>query len=246
VDNEFKLSGIVIGAVDYKEKDKLITIFSLELGKITAKLVGVKNKNAKLKWASQIFCFAEFMLVRRGEFYTVIGASQIESFYDLTADYSKFLIGQALVEMLNVATQPVTISEKLFIETAKALNVLTYSDSVCNLVVLTKYILILLQFGGYGIDFDNCNHCKNKLFNVICFDKNLGELTCGPCANNYSQEISKKTYNFLKLINSTEVASMASIKIKDEDLFEIVPLLCYNFEDKFGKKIKTFKNILNQ
>ena len=41
---QIKFTGIVLKSVDYKEKDKLLTIFSLELGKITATLKGVKQE----------------------------------------------------------------------------------------------------------------------------------------------------------------------------------------------------------
>ena len=57
---------------DYKEKDKLVEIFSVELGKITAILKGCKAPTAKLKFAFQPFCFAEFSVIRAGKFYQVI------------------------------------------------------------------------------------------------------------------------------------------------------------------------------
>ena len=50
-----KIKGIVISSIDYKDKDKLITIFSLEKGLITAKLTGVKNPKAKMKPLKRFF-----------------------------------------------------------------------------------------------------------------------------------------------------------------------------------------------
>ena len=65
---EERLKGIVISAKDFKEADKLLTLFTLEKGIVYAKLVGVKKPNAKLKPAKEIFCFADFDVVSKGEF----------------------------------------------------------------------------------------------------------------------------------------------------------------------------------
>ena len=63
------IKGIVLSSYDYKEKDKLVEIFSAEQGKIIAILKGCKAPSAKLKFAFQPFCFAEFSIIRSGKFY---------------------------------------------------------------------------------------------------------------------------------------------------------------------------------
>ena len=63
--DDLKYKGIVLAARDHKEKDKLVTLFTLEQGKITALLKGVKAPKAKLAFAAQLFCFGEFLLVTR-------------------------------------------------------------------------------------------------------------------------------------------------------------------------------------
>ena len=42
---ELKTKGIVIKAIDYKDSDKLVTIFSPDLGLIRARARGVKKNN---------------------------------------------------------------------------------------------------------------------------------------------------------------------------------------------------------
>lgn len=45
------VNGIVLRAVDYKDSDKIITLFTIEKGIITAGAKGVKKAGAKLKFA---------------------------------------------------------------------------------------------------------------------------------------------------------------------------------------------------
>ena len=62
---EVKVNGVILRAADYNENDKIITLLTAESGKITAAVKGVKKAGAKLRFAAQPFCFAEFVLARR-------------------------------------------------------------------------------------------------------------------------------------------------------------------------------------
>ena len=64
---EEKLSGIVVGGVNYGESDKILNIFTLEKGMVSAKIKGVKKAGAKLKFASEPFCFAEYVFSKSGD-----------------------------------------------------------------------------------------------------------------------------------------------------------------------------------
>lgn len=86
---EIKTEAIVVQSLDYKDDDKLLTLFSPSLGKITAGIRGVKKPKAKLAFASQPFCFAEYVLAEKGGRYTVISAYLHESFFELRTDLEK-------------------------------------------------------------------------------------------------------------------------------------------------------------
>ena len=87
---EVKVNALMLRAADYNENDKILTLLTAENGKITAGIKGVKKAGAKLKFAAQPFCFAEYILSKKGDKYTVINASETESFYDLRTDINKF------------------------------------------------------------------------------------------------------------------------------------------------------------
>lgn len=240
---EYKISGIVIASLDYKERDKLIAIYSVELGKVTAVLRGVKNKNAKLKFASQLFCFAEFILVKRGEFFTVTSAEQIESFYDITKDYSKFLAGEVILEIVNQSAEVGEINEKYFLHMLKALRSLTYDD-VNEMLVLLKFLLISFAVGGYNINFDQCNVCSGRLIGEIFFNFDIGAVTCKTCSGHYAYSLSAKEYNLLKIINNSDIEQLKTIKVVTSDLISLIALLNKNFENQFTKKLKIINNFL--
>ena len=69
------VNAVMLRASDYNENDKILTLLTAEKGKITAGIKGVKKAAAKLKFAAQPFCFAEYVLSERGGRYTVVKAS---------------------------------------------------------------------------------------------------------------------------------------------------------------------------
>ena len=92
------MSGVVIGATDYKESDKLISILTPTLGLIRAHMRGVKKEKAKLKFAAMPFAFCEYSLMRRGDFYTVKTATQIESLLGVSKTPETYVTASVLLE----------------------------------------------------------------------------------------------------------------------------------------------------
>ena len=57
-----KVKAVVIGGVNVKEKDKLISLYTLEKGKMSVSMKGVRGDKAKLKSAKEIFSFGDFVV----------------------------------------------------------------------------------------------------------------------------------------------------------------------------------------
>ena len=102
---EIKDKAILLKSLDYKEKDKLLDLFSLENGKITASLRGVRSPNAKLKFAGEPLNLVEYTLVNRNGKLTVTGATLISSFFSIATNYLAYtcvcVIQEVLSKVLN-------------------------------------------------------------------------------------------------------------------------------------------------
>ena len=99
---EEKCRAIVLRAVDYKDNDKILTLFSLEYGIISSAIRGVKKPKAKLKFAAQPFCFCEYVFNVKGDKRSVISADIIESFYPtLDANYLVLAIAGLILSLVS-------------------------------------------------------------------------------------------------------------------------------------------------
>ena len=194
-DMELIVNALMLRAADYKENDKILTLLTAERGKISAGIKGVKKAAAKLKFAAQPFCFAEYVLSNRGGKYTVINASENESFYDLRTDINKFYAASAASEAANALTYEGDECRPIFYGCVKALSEMCVGGESSALI---RFLLSALKQSGYGINAENCVHCGAPLFREdrLRFDMDAGSFTCGDCGNGLGA--SRVTYNVIR------------------------------------------------
>lgn len=239
---EIKVNGIVLSVTEYGEKDALLTIFTAELGKITAKIRGVKSDRAKFKHACQPFCFGEWVCSRKGEYFTVTSFSLIDNFYDLTLDYDNFVLCTTFLEICNKILRPNIISEELFVALITSLKNIVYEE-INKYLVAVKFYLIATSILGYTLSFDCCGSCGLNIKSDIYLSNVTNDFCCVPCSNRNGQLTSREEYNILKIINYTAFDKLSTIKIKNEVLIKVLVILKYNLENIFNSKIISFSKI---
>jgi DNA repair protein RecO (recombination protein O) len=195
---ELVVNAVMVRSVDYRDNDKILTLLTAERGKITAGIRGVKRAGAKLKFAAQPFCFAEYVLTEKGGKYTVINASENESFYDLRMDIGKFYAASAVCEAAEALTFEGDECRDIFYETINALT------NICNgdeSEALLKFLLTALEKSGYAVNCDNCAECGVSLVgnDRVRFDMDAGTFTCIDCGQGALS--SRVTYNELRKLS---------------------------------------------
>ena len=150
---EVKTEAIVLQAIDYKDNDKLLTLFSPSLGKITAGIRGVKKPTAKLAFAAQPFCFAEYVLAEKGGRYTVTSAYLHESFFSLRLDLDAFYAACAAAEACKILVPENERYDSTFIGFAECLKSLSLSEEEKGEAVI-GFLLVVLRESGYPVDLN--------------------------------------------------------------------------------------------
>lgn len=230
---ELTVTGIVLKTMPYKDKDKIIHIFTLELGVVSGILKGVASPNSKMKFAGQPFCFGKFDLVKSNDFYVVKGVDLIETFFDITSDYDSFRFCNFMLEVCKNIMKPNIISESLFITLLKSLQAIVYNQ-VCIKLVVCKYILRVLEIIGYKLNFDNCDNCGMKFVGDIKFDEYAGTFRCSSCSGGVV--VSKQLFVSLKIISNTDFDRLSSIKLNDGCLSAMIDLLVEDLSQRLNCK----------
>ncbi len=230
-----KVKAIVIGATDYKEKGKRITLFSLEKGKIHATLKSVKSSKAKLKFAKELFCFGDFFIEIPSMIVTNVDIEN--NMFELTKDIDKYYIACAILEIVNTVLHENEQNTPLFLETLRALGVIAYED-VNDKYVLIKYLLSVFAFMGYSLALSNCCICGEKFSGKRYLNLDFGEVVCLACKSANCIEISARAGTALKLLNETEYNKLFTLKLAKGSEDEALNILNINFDRRFGKKLK--------
>jgi DNA repair protein RecO (recombination protein O) len=232
---EEKLTGIVLSGVAYGESDKILSIYTLEKGAISAKIKGVKKAGAKLKFASEPFCFAEFLFSSKLDKKTVIGATLLESFYPIREDIKKYFAGGVVLEFVKHFTKENIVNEDLFFLVVNTLKELAYNNDK-TIYSLVKFLIDALRVTGYALNLGGCVDCGKNVEGRTYFDYNNGGFYCEECFNGYGREINSSTLKELKMIDKGE----------DLDCEPIRPLrlLDYYLSNKTDEKIASLKELI--
>lgn len=231
---EEKYSGIVLNSVSYGENDKILTIFTLEKGILSAKIKGVKKAGAKMKFASEPFCFAEFVFASKNGLRTVIGASLTDSFYPVREDIRKFFAAGAVAEFVKKFIREGIVSEKLFMLVINALKSLAYGEVRFD-VVLASFLTEGLREAGYGLNSDGCFNCGCDICGRTFFDYSVGGFLCEDCFNGTGREVNNSTYRSLAAISAGKEVPDATKCLK---------LLNFYITTKAEESIKSLQELI--
>lgn len=171
---EIKVKALCVRSVDYRDNDSLITLASLERGKITAVVRGSKKQTSKLRFSASLFCFAEYILtVSKSGRYTVTGCDLIDGFYALREDVEKFYVASISAEILEKNLY--LPNDKLILTTLKTLKSLCYNEKemVSAIIEYTYKAMLCL---GYSLPKIECKVCGLK--RDLYFDKTTLDFVC--------------------------------------------------------------------
>lgn len=244
--DEIKLKGIVINAKDYKDSDKIVTIFSAEKGLIRARVRGVKKNKAKLAFAVQPFAFIEFMLSARDGFYTVINATSIDQFYNVTSDFDDYIFMLACLEVVQKTVKENETPVDLFVLLLNALKLVSY-ENVSSMNVFIKFMIEAMGYLGFKFIFDKCACCGETLNeNNVGFSYEFNGLLCTKCLNKFDHlELNKVEYLILKNISSININKIGTLHFPSrEDKISIISLLVKVFRLLTDEEILTIKEFL--
>lgn len=175
---DFKTDALLLRACDYGENDKIVTLLTSDRGKLSAGVKGVKKAGAKLRFAAQPFCFAEYVLAGRGERNTVVSASLHDGFYSLREDVSKYYAAACVCEACDRLSYEAAESGYFLLAAVDALRRIGEDDPAFALVV---FLCKALELAGYPVRAENCALCGKPLSGRMRFDFSSGAFCCEDC-----------------------------------------------------------------
>ncbi|MBR5701921.1 MAG: DNA repair protein RecO, partial [Oscillospiraceae bacterium] len=82
--------GMVIRTVDYRDNDRILTLFTAESGRVDAKARNCRKATSPLLACTQPFTYGEYQLFYHKNKYIIDQGEVLESFYPLREDVEKY------------------------------------------------------------------------------------------------------------------------------------------------------------
>ena len=173
-----EVKGLVIRTVDIKETDRLITVFTEEMGVITALARGARSLKSRKMAATMQFCYSSFVLYKQGDKYTVKEAELIESFFDIRASVEGLALAAYIAEVLSYVTVEESEREllRLSLNSLYAISKAKYSLEKIKACFEIRAASIL----GFMPDILACTKCKATGGDFF-FDIMGGVIECASC-----------------------------------------------------------------
>lgn len=182
---------IVLRHADYREHDRMLTLFSPTLGRVEALCRGCKKMGSPLLNCSEWFAFGEYVLYTGKGRMTVVSCNLTESFYPLRSDWDKLKYATYMLSVCEAMVQPNEANVYLFTLLCRSLSRLCYQERPA-LAVTAAFLLHGAAISGYRPRLSHCVKCGRRLEEreIRHFDPEDGGLVCPECSEMMDRLIS--------------------------------------------------------
>lgn len=233
-----KTDGIVLRETEYRDTDKLLTVLTRDLGKVTVKARGVKSRTSRLKPACQLLAFSELTLLERQGRYVITEATAKEIFPRLRDDIELLSLASYFAQVTETVAQeedPVPELLSLLLNALYALCVLQKPQKLVKAV----FELRLTCIAGFLPDLRGCAVCGRE--ECEHFNITQGVLQCASCRSENTggirMPVSAGTLAAMRYIAEAEPKRLFSFSLSEASLAELDALsesyLCMRLERGF-------------
>ena len=204
----YKAEGIVLRQTPLAEADRILTIYTRELGKVRAVARGVRRPKSKLGGHLEPLCHVAVSLAEGRNLDTVSEAEVIQSFSGLEDDLERLSKGIYLSELVDAFSPDRLANRQVFDLLLDALDRLQCSERLVNL--LLSFETKLLGLSGYGPELRQCVECGLDLEAADhLFSSAAGGAVCPSCRASTSGAMTLVPLDAMKVLRFLQREDLA-------------------------------------
>lgn len=187
--DSLSFKGIVISSSEYKDKDRLLSVLTRDLGLITIMAKGIAKMNSRHAFLSMSFVFCDFTVTKSGAFYYLKEASIIENNMGLSSSLEGMTVAYHMSELIRFSSFDNMPTEDLYELTNYAFYHLSHKPEDYK-VIYVAFNWRLLYLLGFNKVYDYCDRCGEE-FNTNSFlyvDIDNSHIVCQNCCSSYEKE----------------------------------------------------------
>ncbi|MFH0769519.1 MAG: DNA repair protein RecO [Chloroflexota bacterium] len=213
----YQTEAIIIKKTRLGEADRILTLYTPDMGKIQGVAKGVRRPKSKLAGHLELLTHSLVSLARGRNLDTIIGSQTIDSFLPLKSDLELTSYALYVTELVNQFTAEHIQNRPLFQSFLETMQQLCQSDN--SELILRYFELQLLTEVGYRPQLQECVTCHQPLQPVTnSFSSSAGGMLCPDCCQNQplAYPISVNALKVLRLLQSSDWNPARQLKINLE------------------------------
>lgn len=212
---DLTLRGLVIRTVDYRDNDRILTLFTAESGRVDAKARNCRKATSPLLACTQPFTYGEYQLFYHKNKYIIDQGEVLESFYPLREDVEKYAAASLCGALCLEAVQAEESSEDIFSLLYHTLSFLTYGDSA-PADLSAAFLIRFLALVGFRPAITQCAVCGRDLREdpTIRFLGDKGGAVCAACSP-VGRRIGKTALEAMRRMLLLDDDQLGRVKLKE-------------------------------
>lgn len=176
-----KTEAIVLNRRNFRETSMIADFFTLDFGKVSGVLKGIKEDVAKFASTVEPFSSNEIVFYKKtnSSLQLVSQCDLRDNFNAIRQDISKVGIASLMMELLSVIMPQEEKNEEIFHLTRDSLLELANNKYFDKIITIFK--IKLLSLSGFKPHLDSCVTCDSKIVGQSKFSLRLGGLLCPSC-----------------------------------------------------------------
>ena len=177
--------GLILREVKYKEADRIITVLTDDMGKLSAKARGALRKGSKLSAATQSLVFSELTMFENRGKWSVNEGSTLEEFKGLRGSLSALALASYIAECTEALTGEETTEPQILQPALNCLFALS-NEMYPEEHIKAAFELRLMCLAGYEPDLSGCSVCGGHETSEMYFLPSEGRICCSECRKKLS------------------------------------------------------------
>mgnify|MGYP001709088636 FL=1 len=210
------------------------------MGKITAIAKGAKKSKSKLFSLTHPLCYGDYLLFKGKGLYRLSEGKIKTSFQTSLTDLEKLTYASYLCELIDISLQDEEENFNLYKEFITCLYLIN-TEAISYELLIRAFELKLLKYTGYGLRFDNCVFCKNKLSVSNYISLRYFGGVCDKCPKEHGLYINKATYNALRFLNNTSLDKVYRLTLTEEVKAELFKVTSFIISSVYSRKPKSLE-----
>lgn len=223
--SQIKTRCIVTGYADYRDNDRMLSLFSAEKGRLDAKAHNCRKATSPLLSCAQPFVYGEYVLFDYKNKLAVDQCEVLESFYPLREDVERFAAASLACSLCRGAVQEGEGNEALFSLLYHTLSYLAYGESPTR-DMTSCFLIHFLTLTGYRPAITHCALCGRDMRGdrVHHFDREKGGALCHACSFT-GKVVSTTALEAIRRMLLLEEDQMDKVRLKEPLSREVLSLL---------------------